>query len=138
MQYKIPVQIENEDPIFLGLSLKQLAIMMLWWWFAFMVFKSLEPNVGPEVAAVPALILFGITLTIALVKMYEMTFLPLLFAFLRLNINIKERFWIRGTDSFNPLEIGNVTPDETKVDDVIDMSSKIEQLQTLEDTLNKI
>jgi len=29
MQYKIPVQIENEDPIFLGLSLRQLAIMML-------------------------------------------------------------------------------------------------------------
>ena len=29
MQYKIPVQIENEDPIFLGLSLRQLTIIMI-------------------------------------------------------------------------------------------------------------
>jgi len=29
MQYKIPVQIENEDPILLGLSLKQLAVLMV-------------------------------------------------------------------------------------------------------------
>jgi hypothetical protein len=28
MQYKIPVQIENEDTIFLGLSLRQLGIIM--------------------------------------------------------------------------------------------------------------
>ncbi len=29
MQYKIPVQIENEDVIVLGLSLRQLTIMMV-------------------------------------------------------------------------------------------------------------
>jgi hypothetical protein len=29
MQYKIPVQIENDDPIFLGMSLKQLIILMI-------------------------------------------------------------------------------------------------------------
>lgn len=29
MQYKIPVQIENEDSIVMGLSLRQLAIMMV-------------------------------------------------------------------------------------------------------------
>lgn len=29
MQYKIPVQVENEDPIFLGLSLRQLMIIMI-------------------------------------------------------------------------------------------------------------
>lgn len=28
MQYKIPVQIENEDPIFMGLSLRQLFIIL--------------------------------------------------------------------------------------------------------------
>lgn len=30
MQYKIPLQIENEDVIVAGLSLRQLAIMMIW------------------------------------------------------------------------------------------------------------
>lgn len=29
MQYKIPVQVENEDPILLGLSLRQLTIVMI-------------------------------------------------------------------------------------------------------------
>ena len=28
MQYKIPVQVENEDPIFLNLSVRQLGIIM--------------------------------------------------------------------------------------------------------------
>jgi len=138
MQYKIPVQIENEDPIFLGLSLRQLAILMAGFGFAFMIFKSLEPNTGPQIAAIPAIIVALIAATIALVKMYEMTFIPLMLAFLRLSINIKERHWIRGIDSFNPLDIGNVTPDDTKTDDVIDMSSKIEKLQTLENNLDKI
>jgi hypothetical protein len=30
MQYKIPIQIENEDTIVAGLSLRQLTIMMIW------------------------------------------------------------------------------------------------------------
>lgn len=40
MQYKIPVQVENEDPIFLGLSLRQLMIIMIGWGFAYMIFQS--------------------------------------------------------------------------------------------------
>ncbi len=30
MQYKIPLQIENEDTIVAGLSIRQLVIMMMW------------------------------------------------------------------------------------------------------------
>lgn len=30
MQYKIPLQIENEDVIVAGLSLRQLVILMVW------------------------------------------------------------------------------------------------------------
>ncbi len=41
MQYKIPVQIENEDPILLGLSLRQLTIIMISWAIAYQTFKSL-------------------------------------------------------------------------------------------------
>lgn len=53
MQYKIPVQIENEDTIFLGLSLRQIIIFMIGGGFAYMVFKSLEAGVGPEIASIP-------------------------------------------------------------------------------------
>jgi hypothetical protein len=46
MQYKIPVQIENEDPIFLGLSLRQLTIIMIGFSGAYGIFQSLAPSVG--------------------------------------------------------------------------------------------
>lgn len=45
MQYKIPIQIENEDPIVLGLSLRQLTIMMMWGGLAYTIFKSIEPQI---------------------------------------------------------------------------------------------
>jgi hypothetical protein len=41
MQYKIPVQIENEDPILLGLSLRQLAIIMVFFGIAYSIYTSL-------------------------------------------------------------------------------------------------
>jgi hypothetical protein len=45
MQYKIPVQIENEDPIVLGLSLRQLAILMIGGGIAYSIFTGLAPSV---------------------------------------------------------------------------------------------
>lgn len=45
MQYKIPVQIENEDKIFLNLSLRQIMILMIGFSVAYTLFKSLEKSV---------------------------------------------------------------------------------------------
>jgi len=61
MQYKIPVQIENEDPILLWLSLRQLTIVMIWFWIWYSVFKSLLP-IWTEVAAIPAIIIATINI----------------------------------------------------------------------------
>lgn len=55
MQYKIPIQIENEDTIVAGLSLRQLVIMMVWGGMAYGIFKSLEPNLGSEISLIFAL-----------------------------------------------------------------------------------
>jgi len=54
MQYKIPVQIENEDPIVLGLSIRQLAICIIFFMIAYSLFTSLEQSVGTEVALIPS------------------------------------------------------------------------------------
>ena len=54
MQYKIPVQIENEDPIFLGLSLRQLMIIMIGFGIAYLLFQNLAPQTGGEVALIPS------------------------------------------------------------------------------------
>lgn len=138
MQYKIPVQIENEDPILLWLSLKQLWIIMGGFWIAYGIFKSLETSTWAEIAAIPSIFIVAVTLFVALFKQYEMTFIPFILALLRLNINFKERFWMWWVDSFSPLDIWNVTLNELKADDKVDFENKMEKIKNLENSLNKL
>lgn len=108
MQYKIPVQIENEDKIFLNLSLRQLAIIMVGGGFGYTVFKSLEPNVGADIALFPAVIIIGLALVIALFRHTEMTFVPFILNLIRLNLNVGNRVWSKGVDSASSLEVGYI------------------------------
>ncbi len=138
MQYKIPVQIENEDPIIFWLWLKQLAVVMCWSWLWYWVFNSLQPSLWNEAALVPTVLIVWLSLLIALFKQYEMTFIPFILALLRLNINFKERFWMWWVDSFSPLDIWNVTLNELKADDKVDFENKMEKIKNLENSLNKL
>lgn len=105
MQYKIPVQIENEDPIFLGLSLRQLTIIMIGFGVAYLLFENLAPQTGTEVALLPSGFIAGITVMIAVFKYNEMTFVPFILSFIRFSIFPKERSWQNTVDSFQPLDI---------------------------------
>lgn len=138
MQYKIPVQIENEDPILLWLSLKQLIIIMVWWGISYWIFKSLEPSVWWEIAAIPTIVTFWITLLIALFKQYEMTFIPFVLALLRLNINYKERIWKSWVDSFNCLQIWTIYNTENTKEKEIDFKTKQEKINSIDDKINKL
>lgn len=138
MQYKIPVQIENEDPIVFGLSLKQLIIIMVGGAIAYGIFTSLEKNVWGEIALIPTLIILAITFLIALFKKDEMTFFPFILALLRFNINYKDREWSAGVDSFGPLQIGIIVNTTKKEDSKIEVEDKSEKIKSLEDTLHKI
>jgi hypothetical protein len=138
MQYKIPVQIENEDPIVLGLSLRQLTIIMVGWGLAYSIFNGLTQQVGKEIAAIPAIIIFGITLLIALFKQYEMTFIPFILALLRFNINYKERSWRQGTDSFAPIDIWYVTSNQQKKDSNVTFESNADKIEKLSQQLDKL
>lgn len=108
MQYKIPIQIENEDIIVAGLSLRQIIVMMLWGGMGYTIFKTLEPQIGADLAAIIAVPVIIIGIIIALVKISEMTFLPWLLNLLRLSLNVKERIWSKGTDSYPEIMIGYV------------------------------
>lgn len=118
MQYKIPIQIENEDIIVAGLSLRQLIIMMVWWGLAYTVFKNMEPKIWGTGALMLAAPLAIIGITVALTRIYEMTFLPAVLNYIRLSLNAKSRIWSVGTDSFSELDIGYVSipshPEELK------------------------
>lgn len=138
MQYKIPVQIENEDPIVLWLSLRQLTIIMVWWWLWYAVFWWLVEVLSAEIAAIPAIIIAWIAVFIAIFKQYEMTFIPFILAILRFNINLKDRFWMKWIDSFNPLDIWIITSSSEKKEEIIDFKDKMDKINSLEDKLNKI
>lgn len=132
MQYKIPIQIENEDTIVLGLSLRQLIIMMVWGGVAYGLFKYLEPRIGAEIA----LIVFAapiaiVGIVIALVRVSEMTFLPVILNTIRLSLNSKARPWSQGTDSYTELEIGYIAPD-TRIE-VVESNKTFEQTLTERD-----
>lgn len=110
MQYKIPVQIENEDTIFLGLSIRQLGIIMIGSGIGYSIFKKLEPAVGTEAALVPTLLITGLAVVIALFRNSEMTFLPFMLNFIRLQLNVGTRVWSKGADSYSSFaDVGFVT-----------------------------
>jgi len=138
MQYKIPVQIENEDPIVAWLSLRQLAIMMIWWTIAYNLFTSLAKSTSTEFAIIPSFIILSITLLIALFKYSEMTFIPFVLSFIRFKSNTEERKWIKWVDSFQPIDIWYLTSSQSKKEEKIDFTSKIDKINELENKLNKI
>jgi len=110
MQYKIPIQIENEDVIVAWLSLRQLMIMMIWAWVGYGIFKYTEPRLGGEVWMILGAPFAIIGIIVALMKISEMTFLPATLNFLRLSLNSKSRMWSQGTDSYSETEIWYIQP----------------------------
>jgi hypothetical protein len=138
MQYKIPVQIENEDPIILWLSLRQLTILIIGSGIWYAVFKSLLPSMWAEVAAIPWIIIAAIALLIAVFKHTEMTFVPFVLNILRFNTNWRERVWVKWVDSYQPIDIGFISNATEKDEGKIDFQDKIDKIKDLDDKLNKI
>nr|MDD3719704.1 PrgI family protein [Candidatus Gracilibacteria bacterium] len=138
MQYKIPVQIENEDPIMLGLSLRQLSIIMVGGGIAYGIFKKLVVNIPAEIALIPTIIIVIITLFIALFKNSGMTFIPFVMSFIRYKVNIPERTWRVGVDSYSPMDIGFLSQNEIIEKENIDFQTKMDKIKELDEKLKKI
>ncbi len=137
MQYKIPVQIENEDPILLWLSLRQLVIVMVWFWIWYSIFKSLIP-LWTEIAAIPAITIATIWVIIAIFKYSEMTFIQFILSFIRYKVNLDNRKWVKWVDSSSLMDIWFITNQENKIDNKVDFNDKINKIKDMDDKLNKI
>lgn len=115
MQYKIPIQIENEDTIVFGLSLRQLGIIIVWVVIAFGLFNKLESTFGRVPVLIFCVFIMLIFFIIAKFNSHEMTFLPFCLNFLRYKINGngyngQGRIWMKWIDSYSPLQIWYVKP----------------------------
>jgi hypothetical protein len=114
MQYKIPIQIENEDVIVAGLSIRQLIIIMVWWGIGYAIFKSTETRISPMAGLFLAAPFVFIGIIVALMRIAEMTFLPIALNFFRLSLNSKSRIWSQGTDGYSEVDIWYVIPNMQK------------------------
>jgi hypothetical protein len=139
MQYKIPVQIENEDKVFLGLSIRQIGIIMIGAGLAYTIFKKLEPVVGAVGAGIPSGVVAFIGVVIALFRNSEMTFLPFILNLVRLNLNGTEmRTWAKGTDSYSNLRVGYVQPYQAQKGETTETKGITEAYESIEDKLSKL
>jgi len=116
MQYKIPIQIENEDTIIFDLSLRQMGIIIVWVILAFGLFNKFQGTIPNTPLFIVCVVIIGIFFIVAKFRTHEMTFLPFILNLARYKINGnggngQGRVWIRGVDSYSPLEIGYVQSD---------------------------
>lgn len=137
MQYKIPIQIENEDPIVFWLSLRQLIILFAGMWVAYATYSSLEPVIWVNAAAFPSIIFVLISLWIALFKYSEMTFMLFLFTILRSWVNWWERSWQKWVDSFSALDIWFIVDNKNRKEK-IDFWDKMDKIKNIEELIEKI
>lgn len=135
MQYKIPIQIENEDVIVANLSLRQLMILMAWGGLGYVIFKKTETTLGAEIGLILAIPFVLIGIVVALMKISEMTFLPAALNFFRLSLNARERLWSQGTDGYSDLDIGYVAINTEK--SKAEPNSSIETLLENDEEINK-
>lgn len=116
MQYKIPIQIENEDTIIFDLSLRQMGIIIVWVILAFGLFNKFEGRIPTTPLFIICIVIIAIFFVVAKFRTHEMTFLPFILNLARFRINgnggnNQGRIWTRGVDSYSPLEIGYVQSD---------------------------
>ncbi len=117
MQYKIPIQIENEDTIIFDLSLRQMGIIIVWVILAFGIFNKFQGAIPNTPLFIVCVVVIGIFFVVAKFRTHEMTFLPFILNLARYKINGngnngQGRVWIRGVDSYSPLELGYVQSED--------------------------
>ncbi len=110
MQYKIPIQIENEDTIIFDLSLRQIGLIIVGVILAFGVFNKFQYTIPTTPLFIICIVIILIFFVIAKFRTHEMTFLPFILNLARYKINGngnngEGRVWIRGVDSYSTLKV---------------------------------
>ncbi len=87
MQYKIPIQVENEDTIILGLSLRQMGIIIVGLILAFGFFNRFQATLPKTPLVIICILIAGGFFIVAKFRTHEMTFLPFILNLARYKIN---------------------------------------------------
>ncbi|MFH1534157.1 MAG: PrgI family protein [Nitrospirota bacterium] len=97
MQYKVPQDVQREDTIIGPITLKQLAILGGGGAVAYVIYVSLVKTYFWQIWLPPVVIVAGITLAFAFLKIHSLPFHKFLMNFIEYHILPRQRIWIQGT-----------------------------------------
>jgi len=136
MQYKVPQDVQREDTIIGPLTLRQLAILGVGGGIAYAIYMLLAKSYPMVIWLPPVVIVVGITIAFAFLKIHNLDFLTFLMAYIEFNFLPKKRIWIQGSGYpfISPFE----TPYKAKKKKEIatKMGAKIESLKELSHVLD--
>ncbi|MCK9186751.1 PrgI family protein [Candidatus Gracilibacteria bacterium] len=136
MQYKVPQDVQREDTIIGPLTLRHLAILGVGGGIAYAIYISLANSYSMAIWLPPIVIVVGITLAFAFLKIHNLDFTTFLMAYIEFTFLPKKRIWIQGGGYpfISPFE----TPYKAKKKKEIEkkMGAKIEALKELSQVLD--
>lgn len=96
-QFKIPVDVQVEDKIVGPLTLRHLIITGVGSGISYFLYILLQPKYIWTVWVPPIVLVIGLTLAIAFVKIHDMTFFQFILATIEFNFLPKKRMWQKGS-----------------------------------------
>lgn len=144
MQFKVPQNVQMEDKIVGPLTLKQLIIIGAGGGVAYLVHAILSRAYYWELWAPPVFIIALLTLIVAFVKIYNLSFGKFMLLFIEHNLLPRQRKWVKASGDIplkKPIEIPSKKkkrPQE-KSQEALDSINKLDQIsKKLDDYSDKI
>ena len=94
MQYKVPQNVQIEDKILPFMTLKQLIICGVGGGFTYMIYLMLEHQT-PEIWLPPVLLLGGLTLAVAFLKIHDIRFVKYILLVVERYLTETKRVWVK-------------------------------------------
>lgn len=136
MQFKVPQDVQRADTIVGPITFKQLAILLLGGGLTYAAFISLNKLFYWYVWIWPVAIMGFLTLTIAFLKIHDMTFTKYLAYMLEYVTKPRERYWRKGDMEFSWSILKPLNMDSGKTDDSVDPVDSHEKRKKLEEVSN--
>ncbi len=97
MQFKVPQDVQREDTIIGPVTLKQMGILGAGGGLAYVLYVILAKKYYIEIWLPPVLIVSGLTLAFAFLKIHSMKFHTFLMNFIEYHLLPRKRFWVLGS-----------------------------------------
>jgi len=97
MQFKVPQDVQREDTIIGPITLKQLIILGVGGGVAYAIYVSLAKTYYMEIWLPPVAIVAALTVALAFLKIYNMSFEKFMMRFFEYTMLSRKRIWIQGS-----------------------------------------